>query len=179
MPKPSPSRLTLGKVREQVLANLHDAGLKGCTISQFKPTPKKRDTRRQLTDEVLARAIEERQVFEIRFGSNRKWIHRDALAAWLAKPAEATPPPTPRLSPESVRQAYDALVAESGFRDVKILDLAWKGGFPVEPLKETLERMHQEGSVVLGRGDSSLASESERQAGIEWQGALHLRVRLQ
>jgi len=179
MPKLSPSRLTLGKVREQVLANLQEAGLKGCTISQFKPTPKKRDTRRQLTDEVLAQAIEERQVFEIRFGSNRKWIHRDALAAWLAKPAEAAPPPAPRLSPETVRQAYAALVAETGFRDVKILDLAWKGGFPVAPLKETLEVRHRDGEVVLGRGDSSLASESERLAGIEWQGALHLRIRLQ
>jgi hypothetical protein len=89
-------------------------------------------------------------------------------------------PPAPAasaVSPERVREAYQALTRRSGFPAVSISKLASEAGADLDALKAFLRREYSAGRIVLSLGDWSIASEEDRRGVIELHGQRYLQVR--
>jgi predicted DNA-binding WGR domain protein len=96
------------------------------------------------------------------------------LAASAATPA---PSAAPAFSPERVRDAYQALMRQSGFPAISISKLGAAAAADLQALKEYLLVEYRAGRVVLSLGDWSIASEEDRRGVIELHGQRYLQVR--
>lgn len=90
------------------------------------------------------------------------------------KPRETTPD----VDESAIRRAYRDLVAQDGFKDVRISDLSKRSGVPADKLGAWIKEQAAQGRAVPTRGDESLASPEARAAAVTVRGEPHLQVRL-
>jgi hypothetical protein len=131
-----------------------------------------------LLSEALQLLCDEAKLVPLHFTSSKTrttvYVVPDQLGA--AAPTPEAPEEAP-LSATHLRQAYDALVRQSGFPAVPIARLASAAGVDLAALKEYFRAEYRAGSIVLSLGDWSIASEEERRGVIELHGERYLQVR--
>jgi len=127
------------------------------------------------------------QLAALQFAASAKKIHQLFVVSSLIEPsarmdeppATTFPDSTPQepLTLDELKPAYDELFRKTGFPAVAIASLLKLCGVSAQRLKDLLRREHNQGRVVLSVGDWSIASDEERQAVIEMDGAQYLQVR--
>jgi len=86
--------------------------------------------------------------------------------------------PPEEIDSDRIREAYRALVDQSGFTSVKIAALQREAGTTLVALQQWLLAEYQQGRAVLSFGDWSLSDEATRAAAIELRGERYLLVKL-
>jgi len=150
-----------------------------CGLTKSNILGSKKQPSYNLRESVVGELLDQRKIV---FVGAKDWkgksqsvrfIHRTVLLRLLDEQSQST-----ALDPVQLRKSYEHLVTTSGFPDVRIIDLASAGGFPIIDLVQAIRSLHMQGKAELSRGDWSLASQEEKNASIEWQGQHYLRVQL-
>lgn len=132
-----------------------------------------------LREEVVSELLDQRKIVYVGAkdwkgkSQSIRFLHRSVLLQLLGEQA-----PAAAFDLVELRKCYDQLVADSGFPDVRIIDLARVGSFPASDLLKEISSLHLQGRAELSRGDWSLASPEEKDVSIEWLGQHYLRVQL-
>ncbi|WP_395745632.1 hypothetical protein [Prosthecobacter sp.] len=131
--------------------------------------------------EAIKRLIQDKKLISVQRGRSRYYLHSASIRSCLnlndAEPPTKTAEADHLIDEGVIRQAYDSLVQEAGYADVRISDLQQRSGVQLDTLKPWLLNQSREGRIAPTRGDWSLAGEDEKAAAIQIDGQPHVRIR--
>ena len=139
--------------------------------------------------EAIELLVAEKRLIRIKRGKSTFYLHAASIeslvnfgdsASGAGSQVEADGSPEAsgtQLDIEALTVAYQELVRETGFSDVRISALQHRSGAPLAALKSWILAQSRAGKISPTRGDWSLADEAERAAAVEIAGEPHLRVR--
>jgi hypothetical protein len=177
-------RYTKEQWKEKFINNTLKAEISGCGFSGLFGKSKKNSPTRKIQEEALSELMSAQILF--RFGKQKGSrgviiLHRSIIQK-IAKTIGSSQ--GERLEVETFPQHSDILeaikrcVKRSGYDDIMLAALAKELNCPSVLLENAIRKMIQDGSVLLGKGDWSLASEDELSASLLLGDARYLMISL-